>query len=192
MLSCSRFGPWILSSSALPRGDMSTLFSAVEIKAPWIQGDMRTSLLSDPSDSRTPLRPLLIYLFTRPSFFTLQGLWLPVSTSFQTMDSAVAPVRWAMVSPHWLLPFCRLTRPPGAPALARLKPIPKGRAHAIQKTSPPWTPRRSENWRCLPMTSRYGGSNWVSAAAIREKEMWRRQRHYIYKCFCPAGRLHSD
>lgn len=132
---------------------------AVKIKAPWTQGDTITTLLPDPSDSRTPLRFLLIYLFTHPSFFPLQGLWLPVCTSFQTTDSAVAPVRWAMVSPHWPPPFCPLTRPPEGPALSRWKPIPKGRQHEIQKMHPPWTPRRSENWRCLPTTSRYGGSN---------------------------------
>lgn len=147
---------------------MSALFN----KGSPDSGATLTTLLSDPSDSRNPWRSLLIYLFTRPSSFTLQGLLLPVCTSFQTMDLAVAPVRWAMVSPHWLQPFYRLMRPPGATALGRWKPISKGKPVGIQKMPLPWTPRRYENWRCLQMTSRYGGSNWVSIAAISQKKRW--------------------
>lgn len=54
-------------------------------------------------------------------------------------------------------------RPPGAPALGRWRPISKGKMPGIQTMPLPWTPRRYENWRCLLMTSRYGGSNWVSS-----------------------------
>lgn len=142
-----------------------------------------TPLLSDPSVKRNPWRSLLIYLFTRPFFFAPQGLLLPVCTSFQTTDLAVALVRWAMVSPHWLQPFYRLMRPPGAPAWGSWKLMSRGKTPGIQKMHLQWTPHRYENWRCSQMTSRYGGSNWVSIAAISQKGRWNHPKRVCFEVF---------